>query len=257
MNRIQQLFSKKQKQILSVYFTAGFPQLHDTVSIIELLEKHGVDMIEIGIPFSDPLADGNVIQHSSTVALANGMSLSVLFSQLEHIRKTVSIPLILMGYINPVLQFGVEKFCETCQSIGIDGVILPDLPLHEYTKEYKHIFEQYGIQNILLISPQTEESRIRMIDQQTQAFIYMVSSSSTTGTKSKFNDEQIHYFKRISSMNLQNPLLVGFGISNTETFAQVCEYTHGAIVGSACIKALEQPGTLEQNISTFVSSIKG
>ncbi|HRS18602.1 MAG TPA: tryptophan synthase subunit alpha, partial [Bacteroidales bacterium] len=232
-------------------------ELNSTVRIIKLLQEHGVDMIEIGMPFSDPLADGNVIQHSSTVALRNGMTVSLLFSQIENIRKTVTIPLLLMGYINPVLQYGVEKFCESCKHVGIDGVILPDLPLHEYIKDYKHIFDAYGIQNILLISPQTEEQRIRMIDEHTNAFIYMVSSSSTTGTKSQFSDEQIQYFKRIQSMQLQNPLLVGFGISNTETFKQVCLYTHGAIVGSACIKALEKEGTLEQNISEFVASIKG
>lgn len=257
MNRIQQLFATKQTNILSVYFTAGFPQLNDTVSIIELLQKHGVDMIEIGIPFSDPLADGNVIQHSSNVALRNGMSLATLFSQLEHVRATVSIPLILMGYINPVLQYGVEAFCATCHNIGIDGVILPDLPLHEYERDYKHIFDAYGIKNILLISPQTEESRIRMIDQQTDAFIYMVSSSSTTGTKSEFSAEQVQYFERIKAMKLKNPLLVGFGISNVHTFTQVCSYTNGAIVGSACIKALQQEGSLEQKISSFVTSIKG
>lgn len=257
MNRIEQLFLEKQTHILSVYFTAGFPQLQSTVPIIEQLQQQGVDMLEIGMPFSDPLADGNVIQRSSGIALKNGMTVSLLFEQLKEIRKTVTIPLLLMGYINPVLQYGVEKFCESCKRVGIDGVILPDLPLHEYLQDYKQIFDSYGIKNILLISPQTEESRIKMIDEQTQAFIYMVSSSSTTGTKSEFADEQIEYFKRVQSMNLKNPRLVGFGISNIQTFEQVCTYTNGAIVGSACIKALEQEGTLEQNIKQFVTSIKG
>jgi tryptophan synthase alpha chain len=257
MNRIQQLFKEKNTPILSVYFTAGFPELSDTSKIIKELANAGVDMIEIGMPFSDPLADGPVIQKSSNIALHNGMSLQILFEQLQDIRKEVQIPLILMGYINPVLQFGIEKFCTTCKEIGIDGLILPDLPIDEYKEHFEKTCKALEIENILLISPQTSPERIRMIDNESNSFIYMVSTSSTTGAKTKFSDEQVAYFKRISSMNLKNPLIVGFGISNTETFTQVCEYTRGAIVGSEFIKALEKEGTLSEKVANFVKQIKG
>ena len=257
MNRIQNLFTHKNTAILSVYFTAGYPQLQDTASIIKELAKAGVDMIEIGMPFSDPLADGPVIQQSSSIALQNGMSVKLLFEQLQSIRADVSIPLILMGYINPVLQFGVEEFCKTCKSVGIDGLILPDLPLQEYKEHYEHIFKSYGLENILLISPQTTDDRIHVIDNETNGFIYMVSTSSTTGAKSKFTDEQVAYFTRVASMNLKNPLLVGFGISNTETFSQVCEHTSGAIVGSSFIKALDGTESIQEKVRKFVKQIKG
>ena len=257
MNRIQRLFQNKQKNILSVYFTAGYPNLNSTSSIIKELMYAGVDMIEIGIPFSDPLADGPVIQNSSTVALKNGMTLATLFGQLEGIRKEVNIPLILMGYVNPVLQYGVEAFCKKCHETGIDALIIPDLPLNEYKKEFKPHLDKYGIENILLISPMTSDERIRQIDESSNAFIYMVSSSSTTGLRNTFNEEQIEYFKRVASMNLKNHLLAGFGISNNVTFRQVCEFTSGAIVGSGFIKALESENDLKTIVSYFVKNIKG
>jgi tryptophan synthase alpha chain len=257
MNRLHSLFAKKKNNILSVYFTAGFPKLSSTNSIIKELESAGVDMIEVGMPFSDPLADGPVIQNSSTVALKNGMSLSNLFGQLEGIRNEVSIPLVLMGYINPVLQFGIENFCKKCQEVGIDALILPDLPMTEYVKDFKPVFEKYGLENILLISPMTSDERIRQIDDASNSFIYMVSSSSTTGQKSIFAEEQVAYFKKVAAMKLKNPLLVGFGISNIDTFKQVCEHTSGAIVGSSFVKAIEKEGSLKEIVASFVKQIKG
>lgn len=208
MNRINQKLQEKPK-LLSIYFTAGYPNINDTVSIIQDLEKSGVDMVEIGLPFSDPLADGPTIQSSSTQALKNGMTTEVLFNQIKEIRNTVSIPLIIMGYFNPVLQYGVEDFCKKCQEIGIDGLILPDLPVDVYAEEYKATFEKYGLINVFLITPQTSDERIRFIDSASNGFIYMVSSASTTGAKSGFGDEQTAYFNRIAEMNLNNPQIVG------------------------------------------------
>lgn len=254
-NRINQLFQNKKENILSVYFTAGYPQLGDTVPIIQALVKNGTDLIEIGMPFSDPVADGPVIQNSSTIALKNGMSVKVLFEQLANIRESVKIPLILMGYLNPVMQFGVEKFCQRCQEVGIDGLILPDLPLSVYEDEFKVLFEQYGLHNILLITPQTSETRIRQIDDASNGFIYMVSSSSTTGAKDKVSDFHQDYFDRVNQLNLRNPRLIGFGISNRETFQNACRYASGAIIGSAFVKALDQNITLEERISGFVKSV--
>lgn len=254
-NRINHLFETKKENILSVYFTAGHPNLNDTVEIIQQLEKNGVDLIEIGMPFSDPTADGPTIQRSSETALKNGMSLKLLFEQLKNIRKTVKIPLILMGYINPVYQFGVEKFCEKCAETGIDGLILPDLPLDEYEAFYKPVFEKYNLHNILLITPQTSENRIRQIDEASTGFIYMVSSSSTTGSGKKVEDFQREYFERIQLMNLKNPRLIGFGISDRETFENACKYANGAIIGSAFVKALQQDLPLERVICEFVKSM--
>jgi len=254
-NRINQLFQTKKENILSIYFTAGYPNLDDTVTIIQTLEKNGADLIEIGMPFSDPVADGPVIQNSSTVALKNGMSIKKLFEQLANIRKSVKIPLILMGYLNPVIQFGLEKFCQKCQEVGIDGLILPDLPLSVYQEEYQALFEQYGLYNILLITPQTSEARIRQIDEASKGFIYMVSSSSTTGAKDKVSDFHEEYFERVNQLKLQNPRLIGFGISNHETFENACKFASGAIIGSAFVKALEQEASLEERISHFVSRI--
>ncbi len=256
MNRITELFARKEKNILSVYFTAGFPKLDDTTKIIKLLEKAGVDLIEIGIPFSDPLADGLVIQESSSIALGNGMSLNLLFEQLKDIRQEVKIPLILMGYLNPVYQYGVKEFCEKCATIGIDGVILPDLPLEDYKEVYVKYFEENKLSNIFLISPQTVDKRIRQIDEISKGFIYMVSSSSTTGTKTSIANEQLEYFARIKNMKLKNPQIIGFGISNKETFDTACEYANGAIIGSAFIKALNKEGNLEDNITNFVDDIR-
>jgi tryptophan synthase alpha chain len=254
-NRINQLFQDKKENIFSVYFTAGYPELNDTVTIIQTLEKNGADLIEIGMPFSDPVADGPVIQNSSTIALKNGMSIKKLFEQLAKIRESVKIPLILMGYLNPVMQFGVEQFCQKCREVGIDGLILPDLPLSVYQEEFQSVFEQYGLHNILLITPQTSEARVRQIDEASNGFIYMVSSSSTTGAKDKVSDFHAEYFERIRSMNLKNPRLIGFGISNRETFENACKYAEGAIIGSAFVKALEQEISLEERISNFVNRI--
>ncbi len=254
-NRINQLFETKKENILSVYFTAGHPNLNDTVEIIQQLEKNGVDLIEIGMPFSDPTADGPTIQRSSETALKNGMSLKLLFKQLKNIRETVKIPLILMGYINPVYQFGVEKFCEKCAETGIDGLILPDLPLDEYEALYKPIFEKFNLHNILLITPQTSEQRIREIDAASTGFIYMVSSSSTTGTGKKVEDFQREYFERIQSMNLKNPRLIGFGISDRATFENACKYASGAIIGSAFVKTIESGTEIQKTVSQFVKQI--
>jgi len=252
MNRINNLFQNKKENILSVYFTAGFPNLNDTVEIIQQLEKNGVDLIEIGMPFSDPTADGPTIQRSSEIALKNGMSLQLLFEQLKDIRKTVKIPLILMGYLNPVYQFGVERFCEKCAETGIDGTILPDLPLDEFEQDYKPVFEKHNLHNILLITPQTGESRIRQIDAASSGFIYMVSSSSTTGAGKKVEDFQRSYFERIQNMNLKNPRLIGFGISDHSTFKNACKYASGAIIGSAFVQALQSGTELDKTIPAFV-----
>ncbi len=257
MNRLHALFQHKKGQILSVYFTAGFPQPNTTISIIQELEKQGVDLIEIGIPFSDPIADGQVIQHSSQVALKKGMNLNKLFDELADIRSKVKIPLLLMGYFNCVLQFGVEKFCQKAALIGIDGVILPDLPLEVYLEKYQPFFTDNGITPVFLITPGTSEERIRLVDNHSRGFIYMVSSASTTGTKTGFDDENIAYFNRIQSMKLKNPVLTGFGVSNHTTFEQACRFSNGVIIGSAFIKALEQPGSMVQNIATFIKTIKG
>lgn len=239
MNRINIKFQEKKK-LLSIYFTAGFPNLNDTVSIIETLEKSGVDLIEIGLPFSDPLADGPTIQQSSTLALENGMTTKLLFKQLKNIRKTVKIPLIIMGYFNPILQFGVEEFCQKCAQIGIDGLIIPDLPLAVFEQDFKVIFDRYDLKNICLITPQTSEERIRKIDEISDSFIYMVSSSSITGSQNSFGETQKNYFEKVSKMNLKNPQIVGFGISNRETFLQATEHQKGAIIGSAFVNFIKK-----------------
>jgi tryptophan synthase alpha chain len=254
MNRINQKL-KEKKKLLSIYFTAGYPNLNDTANIIINLEKRGVDMIEIGLPFSDPLADGPTIQASSTQALKNGMTTTLLFEQLKNIRSTVNIPLLIMGYFNPILQFGVEAFCKKCRDIGIDGLIIPDLPVDVYNEHYKTTFEKYDLINVFLITPQTCDERIKYIDSITNGFIYMVSSASTTGAKVGFGDEQTHYFKRIAEMNLNNPQVVGFGISNNDTFTQATQYTKGAIIGSAFIKHLTNEGI--DTIGNFVKNMLG
>ena len=253
MNRINQKL-QENKKILSIYFSAGYPNLNDTVQIIQDLEKNGVDMIEIGLPFSDPLADGPTIQASSTQALHNGMTTQVLFDQLKDIRKTVNIPLVIMGYFNPMLQYGVEKFCVTCAEIGIDGLIIPDLPVDVYADEYKAIFEKYGLKNIFLITPQTSDERIHFIDSVSDGFIYMVSSASVTGSSAGFGNTQEAYFQRIAQMNLKNPQVIGFGINNSETFQQATQFAKGAIIGSAFITYLKENGT--DNIKAFVESIR-
>ena len=255
-NRINKLFQEKKERILSVYFTAGYPELNDTRAIIQELVKKGVDLIEIGMPFSDPVADGPVIQQSSLVSLNNGMSVRKLFEQLQDIRQSVNIPLILMGYLNPVLQYGVEAFCAKCREIGIDGLILPDLPLSVFEDDYKTIFEANNLHNIFLITPQTSDERIHQIDNLSSGFIYMVSSNATTGAKTSVSEFQREYFERINKLKLQNPKLIGFGISNAETFNNACQYASGAIIGSAFVKALEGSKTLEQKVIGFIQSIK-
>lgn len=252
MNRINQKLNT-EKKLLSIYFTAGYPEVNDTVSIIQKLEACGVDMIEIGLPFSDPLADGPTIQASSTQALKNGMTTDLLFEQLKDIRDSVQIPLIVMGYFNPILQYGVQKFCEKCKIIGIDGLIIPDLPVDIYHKEYKNTFQKYDLTNIFLITPQTSEKRIKYIDSISNGFIYMVSSASTTGAQMKFGDEQTSYFKRISDMHLKNPQIVGFGISNNNTFNQATNYAKGAIIGSAFIKHITTQGL--DSINYFINNL--
>lgn len=252
MNRIQTQL-QEEKKLLSVYFTAGYPNLNDTVPILETLEKSGVHMIEIGLPFSDPLADGPTIQESSTIALKNGMTTKLLFEQLENIRETVTIPLIIMGYFNPILQFGIEAFCQKCAQVGIDGLIIPDLPMATFETEYKAIFEHYKLKNIFLITPQTSEERIRKIDQESDSFIYMVSSSSTTGSQQIFDVEQQNYFERIAKMELKNPQITGFGISNSATFLQATQHQKGAIIGSAFIKFIQNNSI--ETIPEFIKTI--
>ncbi len=256
MNRINKLLQNKKENILSVYFTAGYPELKDTETIIIELEKAGVDLIEIGIPFSDPLADGPVIQQSSQKALANGITLSTIFEQLKDIRKKVNIPLILMGYLNPVMQYGIENFCKKAAETGIDGTIIPDLPLDIYENEYKNLFKQYGLSNILLITPQTKPERLKEIDNATDSFIYMVSSASTTGTKG-INDDVLKSFNdKIIAAGVKSPRLIGFGISGKKSFENACSYANGAIIGTAFIKAISQSGNLKENIHGFVKGIR-
>ncbi|MCK4855072.1 MAG: tryptophan synthase subunit alpha, partial [Bacteroidales bacterium] len=243
MNRIDRLFQTRNSGILSVYLTAGYPELNDTHKVIRELAQNGVDMIEIGMPFSDPLADGPLLQVCNHQALENGMTLNRLFEQLGSIREKVNIPLLLMGYLNPVLNYGIEKFCRKARDIGMDGVILPDLPVREYTMHYQKHFKENGLHMIFLISPQTSQERIREIDTLGSGFIYMVSSASTTGVKSGFQPEQAKYFERIKTMDLELPQLIGFGISTRETYEQACQYASGAIIGSAFMKSLMGEGT--------------
>jgi len=254
MNRIDQKF-RENKKLLSIYFSAGFPNLEDTVPILKKLQTAGVDMVEIGLPFSDPLADGPTIQASSTQAIRNGMTTEKLFSQLEGIRKHIKIPLVLMGYFNPMMQYGIEKFCSRCETIGIDGIIIPDLPVDVYHENYKALFDKHGLYNMFLITPQTSEARIKYIDKVSNGFIYMVSSASVTGAKSTFGNTQTEYFKRIASLKLKTPTVIGFGISNQETYKIACDQSRGAIIGSAFIQFLKKEG--EEKIGSFIKSIRG
>ena len=239
MNRITNLFQTQKDGILSVYFTAGYPNLNDTASILKALQTKGIHMVEVGIPFSDPMADGPVIQEASTAALRNGISLHVLFEQLEDIRQDVHIPIILMGYLNPIMQYGFEAFCRKCVQTGVDGMIIPDLPFADYMADYKAIVDRYDLKMIMLITPETSEERIRLIDEHTSGFIYMVSSASTTGAQQSFNEQKQAYFHRINGMGLRNPRLVGFGISNKATFDAVAINSSGAIIGSKFIQLLK------------------
>ena len=255
MNRIKQLFEKKQKNILSIYFTAGFPQLNDTCNVIRELEANGIDLIEIGIPFSDPMADGPTIQESGTIALRNGMTLKVLFEQLKDIRSDVTIPLILMGYLNPIMQYGFENFCKQCKETGIDGAIIPDLPFNDYISQYKPIADKYDIKIVMLITPETSDERIRLIDEHTDGFIYMVSSASTTGAQSNFDDKKQAYFRKINGMNLRNPRLIGFGISNKATLEAAQENASGAIIGSKFITLLKESANIKEAVKALKEAL--
>lgn len=254
MNRIKKLFQEK-KDILSIYYTAGYPALGDTVAIAEALEQSGADLLEIGFPYSDPVADGPVIQESSKQALDNGMDLKLLFEQLKDLRARVSIPVLLMGYVNPVLQFGVENFCRACAEVGVDGCIVPDLPMVEYEELYQDVFAAHGLTNIFLVTPQTSDERIRKIDRLSNAFIYLLSSSATTGKNLQVGDTTEAYFSRIADLKLNNPTMIGFGISSKETFDKACKYASGAIIGTAFVKALDA-ADLTGSVRSFMQKFK-
>ena len=256
MNRINQLFQDSPKNLLSIYFCAGCPTLEGTADVIRTLERNGVHSIEIGIPFSDPMADGIVIQEAATRALRNGMSLRILFEQLRDIRSDVRIPLILMGYLNPIMKFGFEAFCQKCVECGIDGVIIPDLPFKDYEETYKPIADRYDIRVIMLITPETSEARVREIDEHTDGFIYMVSSAATTGAQQDFNEQKQAYFRRINAMNLQNPRLVGFGISNKATFEAATAHSSGAIIGSKFVQLLKSEATPAKAVDKLLEALK-
>lgn len=256
-SKISEMFRRKKNKILSIYFTAGFPELNSTNRVILALQKSGVDMIEVGIPFSDPLADGRVIQQTSMVALSNGMTLNVLFNQLASIKDQVKVPLVLMGYLNPILKYGIEKFCFEASQLGISGVIVPDIPLDDYIQNYRNIFEFYRLPLIFLITPSTPDIRIRLIDSVSKGFIYAVSSLSTTGKEENYSESHRAYLSRISSLNLRNPILVGFGIHDEQTFNIATQYCHGAIIGSAYLKCIANGSDIERNTELFISKIKG
>ena len=256
MSRIDQLFTQKKQNILNIYFTAGYPNLDDTGDIILSLEKAGVDLIEIGMPYSDPLADGPTIQESGMKAIKNGMTLPILFDQIQRVRTKTDIPLIMMGYFNQIMQYGETAFLKKCREVGVDGLILPDLPLFEYETHFKQRFENHGLNISFLMTPQTSEARIRKIDELTRGFIYMVSSASITGAKKGISSKQIEYFERINAMNLKNPRLIGFGISDNETFTKACEYANGAIIGSAYIRALAAGNGVGETTAEFVKMVK-
>lgn len=256
MSRITELFKRKSNRVLNVYCTAGFPRLDSTLEVMAALQGGGADLIELGMPYSDPLADGPVIQASSTVALANGMTLTKLFEQLSEMRKTVKVPVLLMGYMNPVLQYGFEKFCEAAAKAGVDGLILPDLPIYEFETEYGPVMRRYGLDFVFLVTPETSEARIRQVDALSSGFLYAVSSSSTTG-KDKDMNVQEGYFERLRSMDLRNPVLVGFGIRDKATFEAATRHANGAIIGTAYIKALEGATDIAAATKKFLSGILG
>lgn len=255
MNRLQQLFSTKKKDLLSIYYTAGYPNLTDTLQIAEALAQAGADFIEIGFPYSDPVADGPTIQASSKEALDNGMTLEILFEQLKDLRKTVAVPILLMGYVNVVLQYGVEHFCKKCKEIGVDGCIIPDLPMYEYEELYHKYFSENELSNIFLVTPQTSDERIRKIDGLSNAFIYLLSSAATTGKDLDVSENARTYFARIKAMELKNPVMIGFGISDRKTFDSANEYASGAIIGSAFVKNLDK-NRLEASVKSFMSEFR-
>jgi tryptophan synthase alpha chain len=256
MNRLESLFGKKQNNLLSVYFTAGYPQKEDTATIIETLQTKGIDMIEVGVPFSDPMADGVVIQQSSTVALRNGMNLHLLLDQVAEARKKANeIPLVLMGYVNPMMQFGIEKLFARCKEVGIDAILVPDLPFADYMRDFKGLCKEYDLPMIMMITPETSDERIHLIDDNCDGFIYMVSSASTTGTRESFGDEQVAYFHRINALQLKHRRLIGFGISNPATMKDACTYSSGAIIGSLFIKCLGRNGDVPSAVDDLLKTI--
>ena len=254
MSRLRELFQRKNSDVLSVYCTAGFPRLDSTMEVLLALQESGADMIELGMPYSDPLADGPVIQASGTVALANGMSLTRLFEQLRDMRASIRIPVLLMGYLNPILQYGFEKFCEAAAVAGIDGLILPDLPMHEFEEELGPVIKQHGLDFVFLVTPETSEERIRKFDSLSTGFLYAVSSSSTTGGSQNLADQQA-YFQRLEQMKLGNPVLVGFGVRDKESFKAACRHTNGAIIGTAFIRAIGQSTDIKKTTKEFIRSI--
>ena len=254
MKRIKEAFDKKKDGLLSIFITAGYPNLNDTIEVLKELEANGVDMVELGIPFSDPMADGPVIQEASEVAIANGMTLKLLFEQLKDLREHVSIPVLLMGYLNPVMQYGYEEFCKSCQEVGVDGVILPDLPLYEYEEEYKDLFESHGLANVFLVTPETAPERIHKLDDLSNGFLYLVSSSSTTGKKDGI-DGTTEYFERVQNMTLKSPTLIGFNIKDAKSYQTACAYSEGAIIGSAFIKAING-SDLKDSIKGFITNVR-
>lgn len=256
MSRLKNLFEKKETRILNVYCTAGYPQLDSTIEVMMALEQNGADIIELGMPYSDPLADGPVIQQSSSVALANGMTIKKLFEQLRDLRKKIAVPVILMGYMNPVLQYGFEKFCADAATVGIDGLILPDLPEHEFETEYGAIIKKYGLDFIFLVTPETSEPRIKKLDELSTGFLYAVSSSSTTGADKNMTDVR-GYLQKLKALGLRNPVLVGFGIRDKKTFDAACADANGAIIGTAYIKALAEPGNIADITRKFLDTVKG
>ena len=254
MSRIKNIFQQKQQNVLNVYCTAGYPQLDSTLQVLKSLQQNGADLIELGIPYSDPLADGEVIQHSSSIALHNGMTIKGLFEQLKGFRKGISLPVILMGYMNPVLQYGFERFCADAAGVGVDGLILPDLPEYEFETEYGAIIKKYGLDFIFLVTPETSEERLRKLDNLSSGFLYAVSSSATTGKDKDFNAVE-KYLQRLQSYQLRNPILVGFGIKDKQTFQSVSKYANGAIIGSAYIKTLDGANDIESATKTFLENI--
>ena len=256
MSRIQELFAAKKNRILNVYCTAGFPELNSTLTVMKALQDSDADLIELGMPYSDPLADGPVIQASGSKALENGMTIQVLLEQLSGFRKNISVPVILMGYMNPVLQYGFEKFCADAAAVGVDGLILPDLPEFEYETEFGSIIKKYGLDFVFLVTPETSEERIKKLDALSTGFLYAVSSSATTGKDKDFTEVE-KYLQRLQSMNLKNPVLVGFGIKDQETFESACKYANGAIIGTAYIKMLEETKNIEVGTKAFLQNILG
>jgi len=254
MNRLDELFQRKQNKVLNVYCTAGYPQLNSTLEVMKSLQDNGADIIELGMPYSDPLADGPVIQHSGGVALANGMTIKELFGQLHDFRKQIYVPVILMGYMNPVLQYGFEKFCQHAAALPVDGLILPDLPEHEFETEYGSIMQRYGLDFVFLVTPETSEERIKKLDQLSTGFLYAVSSSSTTGSDKNMTDVTA-YLERLKSYQLKNPVLVGFGIKDKQTFDAACQYANGAIIGTAYIKALENAADISKTTAAFIKNV--